>query len=488
VSVIAIDIGTSAIKAGLFSQEGVLYSSLSVPSPSATAAAMSSGECDAEEWVGSCELLLQRITGIAFESLKGDPISCLCVCGNGPSLVAVGRGGKPVGPALLWIDRRAKAEACEISSMIGADIDPAFYLPKALWMLRNEPYRSSNIEYFMPCPEYIAFRFCGRAHAVLPSPLFENFIWSTALLSKLRLPEEKFPSLVGPGEIIGQVDRNAALRTGLPALCAIASGLPDFMAAQLGSGVVEAGLALDRTGSSEALNLCADRPFPDKRLFSLPHSVSGLWNISGGVSTSGSAVAWLDGILCPGESSDYGSALDKEIEAVGPGSGGILFLPYLHGERAPLWNPDIRGAMVGLDLSHGRGHIARALLESIAYALREVIEMQAEAGLHCAAVHASGGTLTNSFWLKLKADILKRPIVVPTISEAELAGAAALALSASATFGSPSDAARAIFSVRKTIEPEKEGFDAYDEAYGRFLEARKGIESLPLPTRLGTRS
>lgn len=487
-SVIAIDIGTSSIKAGLFSREGGLYSSLSVPSPSASAASMSSGQCDAEGWVAACELLLQRISGFAFESLKGDPISCLCVCGNGPSLVAVGPDGKPARPALLWIDRRAEEEARELSAILGVEIDPAFYLPKALWMLRDETRDPREIRYFMPCPEFVAFRFCGRAHAVLPSPLFENFIWSKPLLSKLRLPEDKFPPLVGPGEIVGSVTREASQRTGLPSGCAIASGLPDFMAAQLGSGVLEAGLALDRTGSSEALNLCTAKPFPDKRLLSLPHAVSGLWNVSGGVSTSGSAVAWLESLLRSRESEPAGRAFDKEIEAAGPGSGGLLFLPYLHGERAPLWNPSILGAMVGLDLSHGRGHVARALLESVCYALREVIEMQEEAGLDCTAIHASGGTLSNSFWLRLKADILKRPVVVPGIPEAELAGAAALALSASACFGSPSEAARSIFSVRRTVDPDPAPSSVYDECYHRFLEARKGIESLPLPSLPETRS
>jgi xylulokinase len=487
-SVIAIDIGTSSIKAGLFSQEGQLYSSISLPSPSAASGPMASGECDAEEWVESCEILLQKTTCVAFESLKGDPISCLCVSGNGPSLVAVGADDKAVMPVLLWIDRRAKEEAREISSRIGSEVDPAFYLPKVLWILRNRQSLVDRIRYFMPCPEFLSFRLSGRPHAVLPSPFFENYIWSPALLERLGLPADKFPPLLPPGAIIGKVKKDVAQRTGLPADCSIASGLPDFMAAQLGSGVVETGLALDRTGSSEALNLCAEKVFPDNRLFSTPHSVPGLWNISGGISTSGSAVAWLDGILRPGETRENGDALDDEMEAAGPGSGGLLFLPYLRGERAPLWNPDIRGAIVGLDLSHGRGHISRALLESIAFALREVIDILDQAGFGCRAVHASGGTLTNSFWLRLKADILKRPIVVPAISETELAGAASLALAALGAYPSARVAACAIFKAQKTIEPDPKRSAVYDECYGRFLDARKGIESLPIAPWLITRT
>lgn len=467
-SVIAIDIGTSSIKAGLFSREGQLNANLSAPaSPSAAP-----GEYDAEEWVESSFALLRKLSGVAYESLRGDRIEGICVCGNGPSLVAAGKDGKALMPALLWIDRRAKAEAEEISLALQTRVDPAFYMPKALWILRNREPVSEKIEFFMPCPEYLAFRLSGRAHAVLPSPGFAEYIWTVPALRASGLPERKFPPLVGPGEVLGSIGARIAGLTGLPQDCRVVSGLPDFMAAQLGAGVHDPGLALDRTGSSEAFNLCASRPFSDGRLFSLPHAVPGLWNVSGGVSTSGSAIAWLESALGAFDPRGGLACLRGEMERAGPGSDGVVFLPYLSGERAPLWNPDMRGAVTGLGLTQGRGHVARALLESIAFALREVMELQESAGLPCRAVHVSGGAASNDFLLRLKADILGKPVIVPLLPETELAGAAALALSAIGAYPDAKTAAAAIFKPSRAIEPDPRLRVAYEECYRRFLEVR----------------
>jgi sugar (pentulose or hexulose) kinase len=186
-SVIAIDIGTSSVKAGLFSQEGQPYASLSMPY-AASSETLASGEFDAERWVDAAEALLQDLSGVAFESLKGDPIAALCVSGNGPTLVAAGKDGRAALPALLWIDRRARDEAREISDRLGVEVDPAFYLPKALWILRHRPELSDSITAFMPCPEYLAFRLSGVAHAVLPSRHFERYIWGPELIAGLGLP------------------------------------------------------------------------------------------------------------------------------------------------------------------------------------------------------------------------------------------------------------------------------------------------------------
>jgi xylulokinase len=385
-------------------------------------------------------------------------------------------------PALTWMDRRAVAEAAKISEVAGSPADPSFYLAKAMWIIEHKQELLDRIRYFMPCPEFVAYSFSGVAHAVLPDPYYERYIWSESLISRLGLPSEKFPTLVNPGRIVGQIRKDVAHMTGLPALCKVASGLPDFMAAQLGSATVSPGIALDRTGSSEALNLCADRPFPDSRLLSLPHSVSGLWNVSGGVSTSGSAVSWLDRLFSKIEGPSPILENSQDLESIGPGSAGLTFLPYLAGERAPLWMPDLRGAFVGLDLGHGRNHLSRALLESVCYALREVKEMLEDSLFPIRAVHLTGGTSANAFWVRLKADILNMPMTLPLDAEAELAGSAALALTASGTFSDISSASLSLYRVGEVVEPDPAMAGAYDEYYGRFLEIRGrlcGVGSSP---------
>jgi xylulokinase len=162
----------------------------------------------------------------------------------------------------------------------------------------------------------------------------------------------------------------------------------------------------------------------------------------------------------------------QDLESVGPGSAGLTFLPYLAGERAPLWMPDLRGAFVGLDLSHGRNHLSRALLESVCYALREVKEMLEDSLFPVRAVHLTGGTSANAFWVRLKADILNMPMTLPLDAEAELAGSAALALTALGAFSDISAASLALYRPGEVVDPDPAKAGAYDEYYERFLDIR----------------
>ncbi len=472
-SVIAIDIGTSTLKAGLYSREGNLYTSLALPS-----LACGNGpadDCDAEVWVRDSLSLLRKLSAISCESLTHDPVSCICVSGNGPSLVAVDKDGKSLFPVLMWMDRRAKDEALEVSGHCGIKIDPSFYLPKALWILRRQPRLAEDIAYFLPCPEFLCFRLCHVACAVLPDPVYGPYLWTDELLRLCQAPAEKFPPLVEPGKILGKIDPQLAHQTGLPFQCLVIAGLPDFLSAQIGSAVLKPGLALDRTGSSEALNLCATKPFIDSRLLSLPHAVKGLWNISGGVSSSGSAVAWLEKLFKKNDSPSPIFEHVHELEELGVGSAGLIFLPYLAGERAPLWDPDLRGAFLNLNLSHGREHMSRALLESICFGLKEVCDMLENNGFPLSAIHMSGGNSANQFWTQMKADVLGKPIQEAAGPEAELAGAAALAFVSIGAFPSIQDAARAVYRPGRLTLPDMERHKQYAEIYHTFLELRERI-------------
>jgi len=478
-SVIGIDLGTSAAKAGLFSSEGRFLSlrARRVERP-VRDSPLALGS-DPEAWTRAALSLLRELAAVASESCPDDPLTAFCVGGNGPTLIAVGQDGLPAMPALPWADRRAQAEADEVSRAAGRRVDAAFYLPKALWIMRQLPGLFARVRHFMPCPEYVAFRLSGIPHTVLPAPGYEPFIYGPGLIQALGLPGELFPDLIPPGQVLGRVLEGAAKDCGLPHDCAVVTGLPDFLSALIGSGLSRPGMALDRAGSSEALNLCAPRPHPDERLLSLPHPVKGMHNISGGVSTSGTAMEWLQSLLCSRGPSDQGdSQVMLEAGAIAPGSEGLIFLPYLSGERAPLWDPGARGAFMGLSIRHRRGHMMRALLESVAYALREVRDMMLAGGSAVDEIRLSGGPARNELWNHIKADILGSPLRVPDVTDAEVRGSAAAALTGIGRYASIQEASAALPGEWEEIEPDPQAAAIYDEGFHLFLEARSRLATL----------
>jgi len=297
-------------------------------------------ESDARLWV---EAALSAGAEAVAEARRGSDIEvrAVSVSGNGPTLLAADSAGRPLGPALSWLDRRAAGEAEEVSALAGIRIDPTFYLPKALrlWRSAGEKLRG-KIRWFFSCPEYLVFSLCGEALTYLPHPGYEPYIWNSEMIAALHLPAERFPPFVAPAKIAGKLLSIAAARLGLSAGIPVVSGFPDFLAAIVGSASVEIGVACDRTGTSEAINLCADRPFSRRDLLSLPHPLDVLWNISGGVSTAGAALEWLASTLDAGIGLNGSTKVDgllAEARLAAPGAKGLVFLPYLAGERAPLW-------------------------------------------------------------------------------------------------------------------------------------------------------
>jgi xylulokinase len=387
---LSFDIGSSSVKAAVVSEEGRLLGfgrSLSPLSHGPDGA----HEADPLAWIEAAYDSGRRAIAAARSSPdpRGAEIRAIAVSGNGPTLLAADADGSPIGPALSWMDRRAASEAEEVSRIAGFPIDAGFYLPKALALWRGSEDTRSRARWFFSCPEYLAFVLCGEAVTYLPSPGYEPYIWDDRAIGLLGIPKELFPPFIAPARRMGSLSGEPAEKLGLAAGIPLVAGFPDFLAAIVGSATVEPGWACDRSGTSEALNLCAGSPFPGRALLSLPHPIEGLWNLSGGISAAGAAIDWLDGLLGLGDrdasrgSPVASAALDLPAatrvsglaRSSSPGAGGLVFLPYLAGERAPLWDPDRRGAFVGLSLGHSRADMARAACESLAFGLRFVADL-----------------------------------------------------------------------------------------------------------------
>ncbi len=478
------DIGTSSVKSALISETGLLLG-FGRSSVSIIHAQDGAHEVDPSAWVdaafsaGRSALSEARATSMR----SNIEIRAIAVSGNGPTLLAVDGGGAPIRPALSWMDRRARTEAEEVSRIVGFPIDPGFYLPKALFMWRSSEELRLRTRWFFSCPEYLAFVLGGSAVTYLPSPGYKPYIWDGPVIDALGLDEGLFPPFASPGAQIGGLRPACAERLGIAPGIPIIASFPDFLAAIVGSGSVTAGTACDRSGSSEALNICAPRPFTGKRLLSLPHPIEGLWNISGGVSTAGSALSWIESVIFsdssrtndPPSAQAYSaepqsSSRISELASISSAAAhGLVFLPYLAGERAPLWDSSRRGAFVGLSLEHTRSDIARAACESLAYGIRLVADLARSDGAGIDLVRVSGFSARDDFLCSLKADILGIPVEAPEIPDCELLGDAALCSVSLRETSDLIEASRLLHRTRRRFE--RRASADYDAAYELFRAA-----------------
>jgi xylulokinase len=469
---LSFDIGSSSVKSAVISEGGELLGMARRP----LAPGLREGdahEADASAWIdasfeaGAEAVAQARRTNATLE------LRALCASGNGPTLIATDAAGRPLGPALSWLDRRAAPEAEELERATGITTDPTFYLPKAcrIWRSADEAKRA-RLRWFFSCPEYFAFALSGEACTFLSDPGYEPYIWNESLIAALGLPQEKFPPFAASGSVIGSLTQNAASRLGISAGTPVVAGFTDFLAAIVGSASVEPGVACDRTGSSEAINICAPRPSRNALLFSLPHPVRGLWNVSGGVSASGSGFEWLASIL----GIDVGGLL-SEARAAKRGASGLGFLPYLSGERAPLWDAARRAVFFGLSIDHGRSELCRAACEGLCYGLRLASELAIKDGLGFELARVSGRAARDDFLCALKAEILRVPVELPAIPDCELSGDAAAMALALGDASSLAQAASSLVRFEKRFECG-EARSEYEEGFAAYKAALGALESL----------
>ena len=452
--ILAADLGTGSLKAGILAPDGRLVGRVRVPyeSPPLPGAAPSA-EFDPFEW--------DRAFAKALAELPSVRLSAVALSGNGPTLVPCDGKGLPLASADLWLRQRS----------VRLEGRPSYYLPKAAWLKKHDGTVWEKTRMLLSCPEWLQFRLTGRAVMTLPHEEFRRFIWDDSQLADYGLDPALFPETVMMGRLAGSVTVEASARTGLPEGLPLAAVGSDFMAALLGSGTTEPGSVCDRAGTSEGINYCAERPSGDPRLRDLPHVVEGLWNSAAILSSTGAVFEWYRRLTGQEERS-YEETL-SEVEAVCPGQQAPLFFPGSRGNA--LWEFG-GGSFHRLEPGHGRAEMGRAVVEAIAFAVRRGIELLEEAGFPVSGMRVTGGQARGAAWNRIKADVTGKTLFIPRIEDAELAGCAACAAAALGRGENPLETAEIYVGIRETVEPRKETRTLYDEAYERYREA---AESLP---------
>ncbi len=474
--IFVIDIGTTRVKAALFDDRGTcLNLGATDLSPSGQ---HSFREIDAHLWLDALRELARKILGGAGrESARAaDVLRAIVVSGNGPTILPIDTQGEPLASAITWLDRRALHESEEASKALHYPLDAAFNLPKILWLRRHEPVLYERAAYFVSCPEFVIGRLTGEWTTCLPNQGYTRIVWDMAAISALGLDAGKFPRFARIGEVVGQVSTKAAVDFGLPARVPVVMGGPDFFASLLGTATVAPGRTCDKGGTSEGINLCSSKDAGDVgALLVMPHLVEPYFNISGVISTSGAAVSWFKENFLPSKSyKDYYAM----AATAAPGASGLVFLPYLEGERSPHWDPDARGTFIGFGLHHDLAAAGRAVLEGTVFAMREVLEVMESAGAYVEDMRATGLPALSPVWNQIKADITGKRVMVSTFSEPELAGCFAIGSWALGDVPSLAEASEQVFVPAHVFEPNPATVGLYDELYSIYLESYRKLAPL----------
>jgi len=467
---LTIDIGTSSLKSALFDYDGRRLSFADFPL-SMKESLRFKHEADCSQWLCAFEDCCKKLENLSA-------VEAVVISGNGPSLVpvlgepSVEKGLRvPAENARLWLDRRAVKYQAEISELMGGYVDASFFLPKTFAIKKDENELYLRTKHFLGCPEYLAYALTGQARTVFPSDGFDRWFWNDGILKKLDLDEEKFPPFIRPGDQFGTILPSVAQYFGFAKNIPVITGGPDFFTAILGSGVTEPGLVCDRSGSSEGINLCTQNRVNDERLMSYGHPVKPYWNLSGIISTTGKAVDWSRELLGIDSFEEF-FALARQSER---GSGGLVFLPYLAGEREPILNPSARALWKGINLSTGRRETANSVLEGIGFAIRDVITIMEEAGEKTKQLRVTGGFAENAELNQIKADITGREILEPAQKEAELLGLAIIGSCFLKKFASFAEASSAMVRIKKTYAPNPEYASLYDQLFGEYKDCQTKI-------------
>jgi xylulokinase len=477
--VLGLDVSTTATKAILIrpdgSVAGVASSEYDFESPQPLWA-----EQDPALWWAAAQ---ESIATVLRESgTSADDIVAIGAAGQMHGLVLLDEHDDVIRPAILWNDQRTAAECDWIRETVGRERFIAitgnepltgFTAGKLIWVREHEPERWARARHMLLPKDYVRFKLTGE-HALdvadgAGTVLFDlrTRTWSDEVVAALGLEPTLLPRTVEGPDIVGSVTEEAAAATGLRAGTPVVGGAGDQAANAVGTGAVVPGIGAMSVGTSGVVFVPTAAPAiePDGRLHAFCHAVPGTWHLMGVTLSAAGSLKWLRDELAPDKSWDELTALAEPIR---PGSDGLVFLPYLSGERTPYPDPLARGAFVGLTVRHGLGHMVRAVLEGVAFSLRDVFELVRDTSPEpLRELRASGGGTNSVLWKQIIADVLGVPISLTRTAEGVATGAAILAAVAAGWYPTVGDACEAMVELAGTTPPGPDA-GAYEAAYGVY--------------------
>jgi len=481
---LGIDVSTTAVKAVLIDVAGGLVGSASTPLDLSTPRPGWS-EQDPEDWWEAT--VTSILTLLARSGVEPASILSLGLTGQMHGAVFLDARGEVIRPAILWNDARSAAQCAEITDSISEDRlreitgNPAlvgFQGPKILWLAEHEPENYGKVRHILLPKDYIRYRLSGElatdtsdAAGTLLLDLAQRD-WSNEILSTLAIPREWLPDVYEGPEVTGHVSSEGARITGLNEKTAIVAGAGDNAAAAIGCGVVHEGTGLLSLGTSGVIFAPTDKPRIDQSgaLHAFCHAVPGAYHVMGVILSAGGSLRWARDILSTYRSeADAYDAFIEPARHIAPGAEGLFFLPYLSGERTPHMDPSARGAWIGLSLAHNGDHLIRAVLEGVAFAMRDAWERVKTLGVAPPALRIVGGGAKSSIWREILAAVLDVPLRQLVVDEGAVFGAALLAGVGAGVFNDIDDATtQAVQVTDEQEEPTQQLVEQYEGIYRSY--------------------
>lgn len=495
--VIGVDIGTSGTKTVLFDEKGTSIESYLVEYPMFQPK-IGWAEQDPEDWWNATYTSIKEVitnSGINPEDIKGVGLS-----GQMHGLVLLDNENKVLRNSIIWCDQRTVAEAADLTEKIGHERlveitgNPAltgFTAAKILWVQKNEPEIYAKTAKILLPKDYIRFKLTGEFATEVSDASgmqlmdIKNRCWSDEILEKLDIDKNLLGKMYESCEVTGTVHKEAAALSNLSEGTIVVGGAGDQAAGAVGNGIVKSGIVSSTIGTSGVVFAHMDDIQIDKagRIHTLCHAVPGKWHVMGCTQGAGLSLKWYRDNFCHAEIDtavgmgvDPYFLMDKQAEKIEPGCEGLMYLPYLMGERSPHNDPNAKGVFFGLSAKHTKYDMLRAVMEGVSYSLNDCMEVVKEMGIDASEVRASGGGGKSKLWRQMQADMFGCDINTINVSEGPALGVALLASVGAGIYSSVPEACEATISVKETLKPIPENIDCYNKYFPIYKDIYKALK------------
>ncbi len=494
--VLGIDVGTGGTRALIVDEKGRIVAAATEEHEPFASPKIGWAEQRPEDWWRAAGIAVRK--SLAQANLRGDEISCVGFSGQMHGAVMLDAKGGVVRPALIWCDVRTEKQCRELNERIGAErliqltCNPAlpnFTLTKFLWVRENEPENWKRVRSVMLPKDYVRFRLTGEraidvadASGTLMLDVAKRR-WSPEVLQAAEIDPSVLPAVFESPDVCGRVSAAGAAATGLAAGTPVVAGAGDQAAGATGMGIVTPGAVSATIGTSGVVFAATDRPAldPRGRLHTFCHAVPGRWHVMGVTQAAGLSLRWFRNNFAPTSAQTVGDPYEKltaEAATVPAGADGLLWAPYLMGERTPHLDADARGALVGLTASHTRAHIVRAILEGVAFSLKDTFTIFDEMKVPVKSIRLGGGGARSPLWRQIQADVYNHEVEIVEAEEGAAYGAAILAGVGAKIWPSVDAACDSVVRVVHRVQPNPANTEAMQKNYAAYRRIYRAVKSI----------
>jgi xylulokinase len=480
--VLGIDVGTGGSRAVVLARDGRLLASASTDHAAFRSPRSGWAEQDPDDWWRACRQSIA--TALHQSGLSAGDLAAIGLTGQMHGAVLLDDRGSVLRPSIIWCDQRTEAECRWLEQTVGLDrllaltANPPltnFTLAKLLWIRTHEPEVWRRARHLLLPKDYVRYRLSGEfaidvadASGTLMLDVARRR-WSQDVIDAVEIDPSVLPRVFESPEVCARVSPDAATAAGLREGTPIVAGAGDQAAGAVGMGITRPGAVSVTIGTSGVVFAATERPAvdPKGRIHTFCHAVPGTWHVMGVTQAAGLSLKWLRSLLDSSAPPSY-DALTAEAADAPPGSDGVLWAPYLMGERTPHCDPNVRAALVGLAANHGRAHVVRAVLEGVAFSLRDSFTIFADMRLPIERVRLGGGGARSKLWRQVQADVYGRAVETVTAEEGAAYGAAILAAVGVGWWTTVEEACESLVRAADVIEPDPRAVAQMDERYSEY--------------------